>query len=246
MQHSSLTSIIHDMRMMAAHLAQRSEYAGLQTDEIKQIERQLQLLLLYKSGNFDFVDQIAHGNTLLVGEGNLSFALSLTGMDGINPARLTATTFEHESKLSPASQANGRQLRLMGVGVIYGVDATRLATTFGRAWLFHNIIFQFPNVGSREPVEGHNPNFILIRDFLISAEGQLERNGQVLISAVNSPHYQGAFQFEEAASIAGFLPPEVYPFDPDQFLGYEHTMTHQEGDALGNHDKLSTWVFRLA
>jgi hypothetical protein len=43
---------------------------------------------------------------------------------------------------------------------------------------------------------------------------QLHQGGKVLISAVDSPHYRGAFQFEEAAYIAGLAPPEFYPFDP--------------------------------
>ena len=43
-------------------------------------------------------------------------------------------------------------------------------------------------------------------------------NGQVLISTVDSPHYNGAFQFDDAAKIAGFMPPEVYPFDPASFI----------------------------
>jgi len=43
----------------------------------QQIDRAL-LSLLHKEADFDFVGQIAQGRTLLVGEGNLSFALSLT------------------------------------------------------------------------------------------------------------------------------------------------------------------------
>lgn len=111
---------------------------------------------------------------------------------------------------------------------------------------FDSIVFQFPHVGSREPVEEHNPNFILVRDFLRSAAAQLAPGGQVLISAVDSPHYEGAFQFDDAAEIAGFLPPEVYPFDPSAFPGYTHTMTHEEGDALDNHDAFGTWIFKRA
>jgi hypothetical protein len=67
----------------------------------------------------------------------------------------------------------------------------------------------------------------------------------VLITAANTPHYRGAFQFEEAAEAAGFQPPEVYPFDLSQFPEYEHAMTHQSGSALENHDTFSTWVFRI-
>lgn len=101
-------------------------------------------------------------------------------------------------------------------------------------------------MASRELIEGRNPNFILVRDFLESAAHQLKPGGKVYISAVDSPHYYGAFQFDEAAKTAGFGPPEVYPFDPKDFPGYTHTMTHEDESALDNHDKFATWVFELA
>jgi hypothetical protein len=65
-----------------------------------------------------------------------------------------------------------------------------------------------------------------------------------LITAVDTPHYRGAFQFDEAADIAGFQPPESYPFDPNAFPQYEHTRTHQSGSALDDHDRFRTWVFK--
>lgn len=109
---------------------------------------------------------------------------------------------------------------------------------------FDTIIFQFPHAGSREPIRGHNPNFVLVRDFLKSASAQLVYGGKVLITAVDSPYYRGAFQFEEAAKLAGFKEAETYPFDPSDFPGYVHTMAHEDGDALSHHDDFSTWVFR--
>lgn len=193
---------------------------------------------------FDLVGAAARGRTLLIGEGNLSFSLSLARMSRITPSRLTATTFETERELTPEAQANARSLRALGATVLYGVDATDLGSAFG-SMLFDAIVFQFPHVGSRDPVEGRNPNFILVRDFLRSTASQLGRGGSVLISAVDSPHYEGAFQFEDAAEDAGFMPPESHPFDPDTFPGYEHTMTHQDGSALENHNAFRTWVFRL-
>jgi hypothetical protein len=70
-------------------------------------------------------------------------------------------------------------------------------------------------------------------------------NGQVLISAVDNPHYRGAFQFDKAAEASEFFTPDVYPFDPEEFPGYTHTLTHQDGSALDNHETFSTWVFKL-
>ncbi|MEQ1790562.1 MAG: class I SAM-dependent methyltransferase [Rickettsiales bacterium] len=200
--------------------------------------------LLHKSTKFDFVAEVSKGRTLLVGEGNFSFALNLAKKPQISANKLVATTFETENNLSEEALANVAKLKITGAMVLYGVDATKLHSVFG-SWLFDNIIFQFPHVGSRDAIEGHNPNFILVRDFLVSAKSQLQRGGQVLISAVNTPHYHGAFQFEEAAKIAGFKPPEIYKFDPNAFPEYEHTMTHQSGSALDNHDKFSTFIFKV-
>lgn len=200
--------------------------------------------LLHKATHFDFIGQVAQGRTLLVGEGNLSFSLNLARSSRIVSSRLLTTTFETNDELSEEAIENAQVLKARGVTVVHGVDATDLGNTFG-SWLFDNIIFQFPHVGYRGAEEGRNPNFILIRDFLLSAFSQLHRNGRVLITTANTPHYRGAFQFEEAAETAGFQPPEVYPFDPSQFPGYEHTMTHQSSSALENHDTFSTWIFRI-
>lgn len=198
--------------------------------------------LLRKATRFDFVGEIARGRTLLVGEGNLSFALSLIQISRIVPARLFATTFENSNKLPPETLKNAQSLNARGVIVLHDIDATDLSNALG-SWLFDNIVFQFPHAGIRGSIEGRNPNFILIRDFLVSAYSQLAAGGQVFISAVDTPHYRGGFQFEEAAEIAGFKPPQVYPFAPSQFPGYEHTMTHESGSALENHESFSTWVF---
>lgn len=55
--------------------------------------------------------------------------------------------------------------------------------------------------GSRESKHGHNPNHVMIRKFLRSAAEYLEPNGQVMISAVGSPHYEGIFKFDEGIPI---------------------------------------------
>ncbi|MCE3005287.1 MAG: DUF2431 domain-containing protein [Rickettsiales bacterium] len=229
---------------MNQQLIHRSLNLGLvaEAKQLQRIDRHL-TWLLHKSTSFDFVAEISQGRTLLVGEGNLSFTLSLAAMSGITPSRLIATTFENKEELSSDTIVNAEALRRKGVTVLHSVDGSSLASVFG-SWRFDTIVFQFPHAGSRDAVEGHNPNFILVRDFLISAATQLHRGGKVLISAVDSPHYRGAFQFDEAADIAGFAPPESYPFDPSAFPEYEHTMTHQSGSAIGHHDEFSTWVFR--
>ena len=200
--------------------------------------------LLHKTTTFNFISEVSQGRTLLVGEGNFSFALNLGKKPKIVVNRLVATSFESKNDLSEEAIANAKKLKTMGAAVLYGVDATNLSSVFV-SWLFDNIIFQFPHVGSRDAIDGHNPNFILVRDFLVSAKSQLQLGGKVIISAVDTPHYRGAFQFEEVAKIAGFKPPEIYKFDLSAFPEYEHTMTHQIGNALENHNKFSVFVFKI-
>lgn len=189
-----------------------------------------------------FISPVQRGETLLVGEGNLSFAKSLSEMPGINPVKIVATTYEGEKDLSDSAKENARILKRNGMTVLHDIDAKKLDQSF-RSHSFKTIVFQFPNVGSREPIEGHNPNFILIRDFLKSSAKCLRPGGKVLISAVDSPHYEGAFQFEEAAERTGFETPQMQPFDPDKFPGYSHVNTNDEESSIEDHRKFATWIF---
>jgi 25S rRNA (uracil2634-N3)-methyltransferase len=184
------------------------------------------------------------GDILLLGEGNLSFAKSLLSQPSPHINHMVATTYEYEKDLSNEARQNAAFLRNHGALVMYSVDATNLEQSL-RPYKFDTIIFQFPNVGSREAIYGRNPNFIMIRKFLRSAAPYLAPSGRVLISTVDNPHYQGAFQFDEAAAFAGYAAPEVYPFDPSLFPGYSHTNTNDDESALDDHNHFATWVFRL-
>lgn len=208
------------------------------------LKAEIDIIERKRSEGFDFVRQVSSGRVLLVGEGNLSFTRSLLNFSRINRANITTTTFEQGSGLTAEAQENALYLKRNGVSVLHGVNARKLSATFGGA-KFKTIVFQFPNMGKRGSSEGHNPNYILVRDFLKSAAKYIPQNGRVLISAVDSPHYQGAFQFDLAAKRAGYLPPLVYAFDPKRFKRYDHTMTHQSGDALSAHREFKTWVFAL-
>ena len=201
-------------------------------------------LLKGKAGKFDFVGNLSQGNILLVGEGNLSFSLSLSRKKTIASRQITASTFEPEKALSHKAKHNADRLRSNGTTVVHGVDAKNLRAAFG-ATRFDSIVFMFPNVASRKPNRGRNPNHRLLCRFLASAARQMKAGGNVIVAAVNKPHYLGAFNFSEAAEKTGYQSPEAYPFDPSDFPGYEHVMTHQEESALEEHDKFSLWVFRL-
>lgn len=184
------------------------------------------------------------GDTLFIGEGNLSFAKSLLSHPTAQITHMTATTYEKERNLSNDAKRNASFLQQYRALVMHGVDATHLDKSL-RPHEFDTIIFQFPNVGSREAKYGQNPNHIMIRKFLRSAEKFLKSDGKILITAVDNPHYQGVFRFEDAAEFAGYKIIETWPFDPSLFSGYAHTNTNDEDSALGGHRRFVTHVFRI-
>lgn len=74
--HNPIAPVIQNLGLMNQYLIHRSIDSGL-LREAKQLQRLDTHLswLLYKATGFNFVTEIADGKTLLVGEGNLSFAL---------------------------------------------------------------------------------------------------------------------------------------------------------------------------
>lgn len=170
---------------------------------LQNVDQDISRLLELKSGKFDFHSELVLSQTLLVGEGNLSFTLSLVNHCNISPENLVATTFENPFELSDFAINIAQKLGNSGAEVLHNIDATKLDSYFSSND-FDNIIFQFPNVGSRESEEGHNPNHILLRDFLISSKKILKPNGQVIVTLVDSPYYDGAFQVDLAAEQANY------------------------------------------
>jgi len=72
-----------------------------------------------------FISQIQRGETLLVGEGNLSFAKSLSEISGIDPAKIIASTYESEKDLSDTAKENAGALKRKGMTVLHDIDAKK-------------------------------------------------------------------------------------------------------------------------
>lgn len=189
-----------------------------------------------------FINHIPCGDILLVGEGNLSFAVSLAFLPYIDPTRVIASVYEKESEISEETFSNALILKKLGVRVNFNTNATKINICYPDL-NFGTIIFQFPHTGSRKPIYGHNPNFMLIKSFLKSIYNNLKTEGKVLISSVDTPYYEGAFQFEKAAEASGFQITETLSFDPADFPGYHHTNTNDEDSALEYHTDFKTLVF---
>lgn len=198
---------------------------------------------LDKKAPFDFSTKIKIGRVLLVGEGNLSFSLALARMVGVAARNMTSTTYQNTDEYSDTTRTNASVLRRSGATVMSGVDATKLSNWFGRS-KFDLIVFQFPNVASRNPLYGRNPNHILVRRFLKSAADHITGNGIVAISAVNSPHYDGAFDVDGAAGRNEYEIPVAYPFYVSDCPGYSHVKMKDDGSsAVGEGDEFVTYVF---
>ncbi len=212
------------------------------------IEKQISDLEIYckqKASTATFINQVAKDKTLLVGEGNLSFSLSLSQFQTIQNNFVTATTYEGKLNLNSITKENASKLKAKGVKVLHGIDATHLDRYFSKQ-CFETIIFQFPNVGSRQPLYGKNPNSILIYRFLKSAQLHLKTDGVILITTVKTPHYDGLFRFEEVAKKTGYQIIGEVPFYPKDFPEYQHTGT-QEGEEsiLAKHKHYVTRYFQL-
>ncbi len=189
------------------------------------------------------VHRASAGKTLLVGEGNLSFTMSLVFDHCADPSFITATIHENDRDISDETRINAQKLSKVGVSILNNVDATRLGRAFPHQQ-FDTIIFQFPNAGSREPNRGHNPNFVLVRRFLKSADERLQRNGEIIVTVVNNSYYDGRFRIEEAADYAGIRNFYAIPFSLDDFPSYAHVNTNDEDSALKEHRSFETWVFQ--
>ena len=191
---------------------------------------------------FDFTAHMRAGSVLFVGEGNLSFALTISRNPRVPRPSIVATVYEAEEELTDTAYENAKKLLNLGCSVKTGVDAMRLADSIGKRQ-FRTIIFQFPNVASRDPSYGQNPNHILVTRFLKNARNHLKPGGLVVISTVDSPFYEGAFKMDEAARKAGFAAPAIYTFDPKDYPGYTHQNTANEESAADGHTTFATFVF---
>lgn len=206
------------------------------------IQEFLNTKFTHNENTFGFVQAVCNGKTLFIGEGNFSFSLSIAN-EITKPQNITATSLE-TNNLSDFTQNNIAKLINLGANVHLGIDGTQIDKTF-QGYKFDNIIFHFPNTGNIQSIEGKHSNFILLRDFLTSAKPLITNCGRIIITIVDSPYYQGAFQITEVAKITGYNNIEFYSFDVNQHPNYVHTMTTQNKPALGESDKFQTIVFSL-
>ncbi|KAL8469612.1 hypothetical protein ACS0TY_032458 [Phlomoides rotata] len=149
-------------------------------------------------------------NILLVGEGDLSFSLSL-GMAFGSATNIVATTLDSYDKLVKKyknARSNVKILKSLGATLSFGVDATNMADLPDLRWKkFDRIIYNFPHAGFHG--SEHNPNLImmhrdLVRGFLRNASSLLWVDGEVHINhKITEPF--NSWRIDEIASDCSLL-----------------------------------------
>ncbi len=191
---------------------------------------------------FDLVDQLKGGSTLLIGEGNFSFAKSLAQKQGINPADLTATEYTAEASLSTAAQQNVTWLRDHGARVMCGVDAQNLSATLGASTKYAHIVWNFPFAHAGPGRANINAvNRTLMSAFFSSAAGHLTTNGSVIFT-LHDPYFQN-WKVADAARAANLSSISQAPYQLSNFSGYQ-PMTTYRNVTQPNWSTASTYIFQ--
>eukprot|EP00211_Chloroparvula_japonica_P016491 CAMPEP_0119147126 /NCGR_PEP_ID=MMETSP1310-20130426/39906_1 /TAXON_ID=464262 /ORGANISM="Genus nov. species nov., Strain RCC2339" /LENGTH=190 /DNA_ID=CAMNT_0007139067 /DNA_START=44 /DNA_END=612 /DNA_ORIENTATION=- len=168
-----------------------------------------------------------HLRTLLVGEGDFSFAVALA-CDVGSAENMVATSHDDlrtlGTKYPDKAEGNIGMLKKLGIrGVLHDIDARELHQSKRLKALsdrFDRVIFNFPHVGGGT-LEAVEENRTLLIDFLISAAQVLDpRSGCVLITLRNSPFYLSwdVPSLENRVAPLRFAGSE--PFDARRFLNY--------------------------
>lgn len=235
---------IVELRTKVLNINIKNALQGVNYEDGVLLSLDSELSMLMKSLlKYDFISQINNSRTLLVGEGNLSFSVCIVKKLR-SFSNLLTSTYEKYIELSDFGRLNAILLREMGLKILHDLDATKLHEFFSHD-AFETIIFQFPHSGSREGVDGLNSNYVLVRDFIISASKVLRKDGTILITIVDSNFYNSVFRFNELSEELGIARPAKYKFDPKDYPEYEHTMTHQDQSGIDDYSKFATYEFRI-
>lgn len=175
------------------------------------------------------------GQTLLVGEGNFTFALSIAGKTQIGGSllatdymvneRQTLEKTATEERRNAAVQANIAKLESIGVQVIRQVDAIDPASY--PSGEFDIVAFNHPLVLTKDEENktvrgGEKANIELIEGFLAAAKQKIKSGGSIII--ISSRFRLQRWKLDEMAERLQ-LEQAVMKFVAKKFPGYKHEKT---------------------
>jgi 25S rRNA (uracil2634-N3)-methyltransferase len=170
-------------------------------------------------------------NILIVGDGDLTFSLSLaTALGGQN---LVATTFDSKHALYRKYQgvkSTIQSLRRVGCNVLHGVDATKLTSTTELddfVGTFHRIVFNFPHIGGATQ-EDVRANQLLLREYFQQSLPFLHPSGGEAHVTLRSTTFYDSWDVVGQAEKAGMRLVRMEKFDSKQLLSYENKRTSGE------------------
>lgn len=171
-----------------------------------------------------------HDNILLVGEGNLSFTLSLLHDHGC--ASLTATTFDSEMTLEdkyPHAKNAIQQIRDEDQVYLHNIDAQKLSSNkaLKQRAPFDRIFFNFPHTGgiSKDVNRQVRANQALLSAFFRSAIPLLsEASGTILVTLFESEPYT-LWNIRDIARHAGLNVLRSWKFEKQTYPLYKHART---------------------
>eukprot|EP00227_Mantoniella_beaufortii_P003586 CAMPEP_0197611256 /NCGR_PEP_ID=MMETSP1326-20131121/55015_1 /TAXON_ID=1155430 /ORGANISM="Genus nov. species nov., Strain RCC2288" /LENGTH=287 /DNA_ID=CAMNT_0043179885 /DNA_START=45 /DNA_END=905 /DNA_ORIENTATION=+ len=193
---------------------------------------------------------LAHGyhsgmKILLVGEGNLSFALALVTLFDGDGANVLATSFDRHGVARaayPDCRDIEESLEAAGAGIRFGVDAEDykgLSKTAKEWWGgaggphgggtqfagFDRVVFNFPDRGVGTvgllPVRANQE---MLANFFKAAKGLLSRTGEVHV-AMGGDEAHKAWNLVGLAAKGGLTYRAALEFKPEDFPGYVHFRT---------------------
>lgn len=168
-------------------------------------------------------------NVLLVGEGDLSFTLSLLLDHGC--ASLTATTFDsHDALLDkyPHAQEHMQQIQDEEQTILHGVDAAKLYShkQVKRRAPYDRIFFNFPHTGgvSTDVNRQVRANQALLSAFFQAAISLLSPSGTVLVTLFEAEPYT-LWNVRDLGRHAGLMVRRSWRFEKDVYPLYRHART---------------------
>ena len=170
--------------------------------------------------------------TLLIGEGDFSFALSLQNAHACTI--LTCTTFESREVLLtkyPQAEAHITALEAAEQKVLYSIDATKLGRLGGggvalRKLRWDRIVFNFPHVGglTKDVNRQVRANQELLVKFFEAAKPLLAPGGLIVVTIFDGEPYE-LWGIRNLVRHAGMVVERSMRFQAKQYPGYRHART---------------------